>query len=226
MDSQILTSPVWQTVAALITIITAAIGIIIFIQTRSISPSIKKVLSIVTVFLTVLLIAGTSEVIHVLSPTSQILPQSPTATSISTVASSPQPLPLHIDCITCNGPLSIGADLTKVTVNASRSPKTTFLTFSFYNTLNQPAAGLHFTSIQLMDSTTGIAYKGFDTNRWDMVGQQQVPQIVQFQFVIQRGKTYTLSMALADARGNPLPYLSKDLSLIGYGLKGRSISLQ
>lgn len=147
-------------------------------------------------------------------PTASVAPVGTSLTLTDT--SSSQSLlrqPVHINCITCYGPLSIGADLVSVTINSSSSPATTLLGFSFYNTFTQPATGLHFTSIQLLDRTTGDTYQGIDPERWDIAAQQVVPQIVHFQFVIQRGRTYTLSMAVADAQGNAVPYVATDFSL-------------
>jgi hypothetical protein len=86
MLNQVLQSPIWQTVAALILIVATATGIITSIQKGPSPPRQKKLLSITTGSLTILLIVGTSVVIHVLSPTNHDLTSNPTITATSTGA--------------------------------------------------------------------------------------------------------------------------------------------
>ena len=114
MLNQILSSSVWQTVGALIAIITAAITIITFIHKSPIKT--KKLFYVITIFLTVLVIAGTSGVIYVLSSsnhsptiipgslfptsipvttsTSPVASSSPTPSSTATSTPTPTPIPL------------------------------------------------------------------------------------------------------------------------------------
>jgi hypothetical protein len=71
MFPQTLTSAVWQTVGAIITIIAFAVSAIAIIQKSQLTTKRKMLLNVITVFLTLLLIVGTGWVSYVLSPPGQ-----------------------------------------------------------------------------------------------------------------------------------------------------------
>jgi hypothetical protein len=83
MLNQVLSSPIWQTIGALITIVTATITIIAFIYKSHKSSTTKNVLSCITLLLTVALIGGTVWGIDVLS--------SPKSAGSTSTSNSPTP---------------------------------------------------------------------------------------------------------------------------------------
>lgn len=140
MLNQVLSSSVWQTVAALIAILTPAIAIIRFISTLNKPPKTEKLLYIITVFLTVLLIAGTCGVIYMLPPSSQ----SPTpANTVASSSSSPSPT---VTSATTGASLSPTSSATGVPntapVSANKTPITTSSTSTPTNySAPQPGPG-------------------------------------------------------------------------------------